>query len=819
MWSRYVTWASRHGAWVVLAALVIASAGAWSAQRLRVDASLRALLPADSPSIQQLDALRERADEATPLVLLFASPDPSLNRALALQAKEQLAAWPETRWAVARRDLEVLSQRRILYLPANDLEALADDIEERAEWDQCRAIPGCVTLLDRPPLPDLEEVAERLAQQPAFHAVERLLGEKRTDDPFDAGGGDAEPTGWLCAPSGHVCAVHASLTTDADDVEEAARVLARAQALLEGLRAPDAPPSLRMEVSGRFRNAPMTRALAAEDLLRVGLMSSALLVLWLIAQFRGPGALVVLVVPVAVAIAVTLGLVALVHPALNLISAFTLAILAGLGVDFGLHLLTHFGALREEGQPPATAVRNTMAQLGKALLVAGVTTACAFAALMAARFRGFSEMGAMACLGIALSLVAFVVLFAPLTLLLSRLRPSAGSPLRTFGLRTLPVLRMRWAALILGAGGAAALAGLLALPRVQLEHDFRRLEPGAIAHGITTSDAIHGTSGLAVMLMGDSPESLARLTRSLEEEGVDAPGGEDAFLLTPEALVPADQDRRLAAVARIRTALDDVAPRLEGEAARDFARMRPWLDVQAPITPADLPEWLQTWFVDRDGGFGRIGVLFLPIRGSDARAMEELANAIERWRRKHPAIIVASPDAVLGEVMPGLRSDGPLILLWALLGLTVAVLAVGRSPRRAALVLAPVTLAMLASTALIVLLGLRLNLYNLLVIPVAFGVGVDGAIYITWALDGTAPLKERWAHLMPSARATLGSGVTTLAAFGSLSLARHPGLASIGHLALITIGMTLLANLFWLPALFAAGAKRKPRRPPLASGS
>ena len=55
-----------------------------------------------------------------------------------------------------------------------------------------------------------------------------------------------------------------------------------------------------------------------------------------------------------------------------------------------------------------------------------------------------------------------------------------------------------------------------------------------------------------------------------------------------------------------------------------------------------------------------------------------------------------------------------------------------------------------------------------------------------------------------TARAVIFSALTTGTAFGSLALSRHPGTASMGDLLLISLGCTLLATLFFVPALLAS---------------
>lgn len=145
----------------------------------------------------------------------------------------------------------------------------------------------------------------------------------------------------------------------------------------------------------------------------------------------------------------------------------------------------------------------------------------------------------------------------------------------------------------------------------------------------------------------------------------------------------------------------------------------------------------------------------------------------------------------------------------ALLGVCFGTLIVGRSLKRLLWVLVPLGVMMAVSLGAMALLDLRTNLYNMLVFPLAFGIGVDGAVYVSWALSSSAP-NER---LPVAARAVLGSTLTSMAGFGSLTISSNPGLASIGWLALLMLSVALVANLVWLPAVHAALLPRQKKHP------
>ncbi|MEM7447361.1 MAG: MMPL family transporter [Myxococcota bacterium] len=844
---RYVGTLARHRYAVVFLWLSLAVAGWMGAKRLRVDTNLRALLPPDTPSLQALDALRASVDASAPLYVHITSKNPALNAQIAERIAAELRTWPETRWAIDRKDPSYFLQHRLLYLPAEELSALADDVEMRVEWEECAAIPGCVNLDDKVALPTEASLRDLFESQPGHAELIALLGGDAFDthepvEPRDAPAGhesaghgesaggtsagvaepddeptavgsigsepaSAEPVGLMC--SEQVCIVQASLDGEAGDVSYATKIYRRGEALLESIEQElgGAEESLHMEIGGRYRNGPLLKQLTEIDLQNTTLLSTALVLFLVLLQFRGPRSILALFCPLAAAILVTLGILGYAGVELNLVSAFTLAVLAGIGIDFGLHLLTHYGRAREAGDLPEDALEGALLSLGRSLLVAGSTTAAAFCGLAAARFSGFSQMGWIAAIGVLLSLCAFLTLFPALLLTMHAVWKEKHALFRPSPIEQLPLPSPRIARTIAITGIVVGIGMAVFAAQIEFEHEFQRLRNPGVSNTIKRHGAIRGPGGVSVYMMAEKPEDLLDIQAVRESKLA-----EGAVVLTPQTLIPPDQEAKLSAIHRMKEAIGRVEGRLEGEAKRRVDRIRPLL-VERPVRAADLPQWAADYVADRSGQIGRIGVAYLPMRGSNARKMETLAEELDGFRKAHPGIVFASPEALLGEVVPALRGDAPRILLLALLGLAIAVIFIGRSVHRTFLVLLPVLLAVSIGLGIAVLLGIRLNLYNLLVLPVAFGVGVDGAIYVVWALLGDAPLEERWRRLTVSARAVIGSTATTVAAFGSIMIAGNPGLASIGSLAVITVSMTLLANVFWLPAAMLWWSRRPAKAP------
>ncbi|MCB9624256.1 MAG: MMPL family transporter [Sandaracinus sp.] len=815
LWMRYVELTLRRPGLVLAFGVLLCGVAVLGARFTKVQTRIEALLPADSPALQDMEELRERVPGSSPLRIAIASSNGPINRALAEEITAALAEWPETRVVYDRRDPTYLLDRRLLLLPEADLEQLANTLEDRFEFERCERMPGCVNFDDRPELPDADALQAQWRELPEARAMEQLFGEgfldragrrERETIRGEAREGREVPLGSLCAPDLGVCAVQAVLDGDPRRIAYAQSILDRCEELFTRLRARVAagelgenpPDDLQLEVDGDFRNAPMTKRSVEDDLARTTWVGVLLLAFVLLVQFRALRALPFLLLPCAAGILWTLGILGALGITLNMISAFVLAILMGLGVDFGVHLLTFYGRLRGEGATVEDALRRTAAELAPAMLAAALTTIAGFLALLAARFRGLSQLGPIAALGIALSLLAFALLFPSLVVLFNRVRPVDGI------LRGLPWLRplalgRRAAQAIVSVGLLIALGlGALALGAfgegVTLETTTDSLQPTNVRHGIAVREAFGGTTKTNVVLLADSQEALQAALADLRTRNDEGVPLDSALFLAPDTFFPTGLDARMAAIERIADVTGRMIRSSENPSA-GLQRVHELASGTTPLVLEDMPQWLRELLVERDGSFGRLAVVFLRMRGSDSEQMAKLTDAMNTWRREHPQVSFGSSHALLGEVLPTLRQDGPRMLGLAVLGVLLALGILARPWRRGVVVLAALAVAFACTGGLMVLVGIRVNMFNLLVVPVGFGIAIDGAIYVAWHL------REGGSAARNTFRAVLFSTLTTLTAFGALVAAHHPGLQSVGWLALLAMSTATVINLVWLPAL------------------
>jgi predicted RND superfamily exporter protein len=776
------------------AALGLASAAVWFASGLKLDTGLEALLPADSVSVLSIQATRDKLGLEEPLTILVETDDPERSKALSAQLAETFAEWPETVWVMTGYGLDALAERALYYVDAETLYEWSELAEEALDWEVCKASPLCVTIADPPELPDSDEVRAAVDRSAAGTVLHELTGESAKQAGSSTEGEAAEGEQALCNDAGTVCAVQIMLSGSPGDIGYARMIKERAEAITVPLVQSEAEGT-RIEVIGRYRVAPLEHGIILKDLRLVSILAALGSLLMVMIFFRDLTAVVQLMVPMLSGLAVAVGLIALIEPEINIISAAALAILAGMAIDFGIHLLMHYKSARSEGLSAAAAAKESVQDLWVSLLVAGVTTACGFGALSMTDFQGFSQMGWMASLGILVTLLWTLAVFPSMVRLVPGSAKSNPQPAAKQGSGR----GFAWFVLLLG---------LLAIPfalQIGFEPNLGKLQPEGVGHGMDAS-MMRARGNINALYVGESTDAVnAAIGDELMTVGAVEAMGVEPIVVSAQVIFPEDSDTKTEILAGLQATLararKKAIEREDSKLLEELDELEPWVDVEGPPQPDQIPEWLAATLVLKDGSIGKSGIIYVPLRGSNAEAMERLGVWLDQLRAAHPDVTFASAAALLGEVTPALIADSPWILALVFLGLITATAIASRSIAVTRDVFLATALSTVFFAATLTLSGIDLHLYNLLAVPVVVGLAVDGAVHVRWANDYDSARQQYATY-----KAVAASTMTSMVAFGALMTADSPGLRSLGQVGVIGLGISLAVNLIWLRAW--CGAKR-----------
>ncbi|WP_230866645.1 efflux RND transporter permease subunit [Iocasia frigidifontis] len=139
-----------------------------------------------------------------------------------------------------------------------------------------------------------------------------------------------------------------------------------------------------------------------EALLLVGITVLILLLF----HFKSIKLALITILPLIVAMIVTVGAVHLLKTELDIFSVLAFPLIIGIGIDYGVHFVHHL-KIRGEG------LEESFSSVGRAVFLTTITTMASFGTLMIAKYRGIFRMGVTMFIGVALCFI-FVILLIPI---------------------------------------------------------------------------------------------------------------------------------------------------------------------------------------------------------------------------------------------------------------------------------------------------------------------------------------------------------------------------------------------------------------------
>jgi len=645
-------------------------------------------------------------------------------------------------------------------------------------------------------------------------------------------------------------AVNGSFGGDREAIEAIRDAIARLRPVFPGVEAgvTGAPALSNDEMSAAFHDSEVAAALAF-----------ALTLALMILAFRRVVQPLLLLAVLAVTLAWALGIVSLTVGHLTLFSVMFISIVIGVGIDYGIYFLARY---REEmllGRNANEALERTAERSGPGILIAAFTAGGTFLVLLLTDFRGIQELGFVAGISILLAGLSMMTTFPALLRLVDRHRAArslgdAASPdqrrrlevpildglARRPGRVLIPVaavtalsawgvchvefdynvlnLQARgtesvtWEKRALQATGRSGFSALSTakdlpelrrkraaferLPSVAEVDSVLRVIPDDQLRKIAIVDSFAPlVAGLRIQPPGavDPPRLRAALTGLARRLGVAVAESESP---------PRDVVRILEKVGRLVTALDRIEHRtaeralsgLQMQLYRDFDEMLRSLQGNlrpTQVTAADIPEELRRKFV------GRSGQLLMQIhpRG-DTWEKEGAARFVGELRSVDPDVTGASVITYEATLLMERAYVQGTIYAFALVA-TLSALMLGRL-RETLLAMVPLVLGLSWTIGLLHLFGITFNLANIWALPLIIGTSAEfGLNVVLRHLEGRAhggPLVAR-----STVSAVALNGLIMMGGFGSLMIASHRGIFSLGLLLTVGTACGVLASLVVVP--------------------
>jgi len=228
-------------------------------------------------------------------------------------------------------------------------------------------------------------------------------------------------------------------------------------------------------------------------------------------------------------------------------------------------------------------------------------------------------------------------------------------------------------------------------------------------------------------------------------------------------------------------------------------------DTSGPLKTNDLPLELRDRFV---GVTGKHLVQVYPKHDVWQRKYQE--DFVREVRTVYPEL--TGTPVQLYEYTSLLKSSYQQAALYALAAIAVLVLFHFRSVGALLLALLPVMIGAIWLGGFMGYYHVSFNPANIMTLPLVIGIGVTNGIHI---LNRYAEEQHPSILGKSTGKAVLVSGLTTCAGFGSLILAQHRGIATLGLVMTIGVATCMIAGLAVLPTILTVwlsqrGGKKQP---------
>jgi hopanoid biosynthesis associated RND transporter like protein HpnN len=816
------------------------------------------------------------------VVVIRADSNPVRAEAFADSLARKLAADPANVKSVFYKIAPGLfADRALLYLPSADLRELATRLRDNSDLlARYAADPGLANLFTL--------INEQTSRAMASHLASGLFGgssaSSSSTQPLDLSLIDSILKGMLAAPTSRFQSpwrklfgggAEKGLLRDgyvaSDNGKYLLMQIAQADALKDG---PDPVDVIERDLDltrGQFQKteaggtdmggieAGMTGSPAlahaeasstARDVALASVLAIVANVLLLVIPFRGFVRPAFAIVALLAGTAWSFGFTALAIGHLNLLSAVFMSVLAGIGINFPIHLMARYDEARREGHSLATAVELSVVNTGSGVVASAIIMSLAFLAPTFTDFKGVAELGEVSAAGVFLCLLAAMLLFPAMLVLRDRGRRAIASIARPFD--SPPTMlsrlfsnprRIILVTLVITALGAYAIRNLrfdqnllklqaenseavrfeekllkdsgrsswfavsLASTREEADHraeQFRKLTNVSDAETISSyipDDQSQKRAILASLKPILDPISVRSLSRPSDSgQLLDALNGLAFKLGGAPAGSGSSPSKTAALVRQVISQLEHNSRSFdsyESAMAQDIAAKISTLKsalAPAELTESNLPAIIRDRFV---GASGKYLVQIYP-RG-DVWDDAPLRRFVDSLRTVDAD--VTGPPIQTFSIASVMRTGYERAAVLALAGVLIFVFADFRKWRDTLLATVPLFFGAAWMLEAMGLLGWEFNLANLFAVPVIIGMGVDNGVNMVY----------RWREEKETGQLILRKAVgksvticslTTIAGFAALIPASHRGISSLGWTLSLGVTFILIATLILLPAIF-----------------
>ncbi|MBL7685806.1 MAG: MMPL family transporter, partial [Deltaproteobacteria bacterium] len=386
----------RYPIWVLSLSLLVTLVSFYFVTKLKLVTDLASLLPQGTASVQNLNLFKEHFGSQSHLVIAVESEQPDLTQKFVDAFAEQIQKNSEVLYVDYQRPVEFFKKRQWLFIDLKDLHEMQTRLDRSLELQKQGVSPVFNKLSD---FADEEDRPDITFADIREKYEKKLKSESKRLSPDDEG---KMKILWVKAKRG------------SENIEFNRQWIGDLKKIESHLKSDPSYAAVSVGYTGEYQNSIEQFDLTQKEIARVSLIVTLLLFLILILYYKKWSSALLIGLPLMLSVIWSGGIIYLVLGHLNMITSFGAAILAGLGSDYGIFLLTRFYHEKEQGKSFQECCDLSFSNTGRATFGSMVTTVGSFIALLFSGFGVFVEFGVLGAVGLLMNYAGMMLLMPAL---------------------------------------------------------------------------------------------------------------------------------------------------------------------------------------------------------------------------------------------------------------------------------------------------------------------------------------------------------------------------------------------------------------------
>ncbi|MBL4624976.1 MAG: MMPL family transporter [Flavobacteriales bacterium] len=536
-------------------------------------------------------------------------------------------------------------------------------------------------------------------------------------------------------------------------------------------------------------------------------IAMVILMLFISLFYRKPTIFVFILMPVFFGGTFGLAALYLVKSNVSTVALAVGSVLLGITIDFALHTITHFKTVRDP--------RKVLRDISTPIFMSCLTTASAFLCLYMVRAEALNELGLFAAVSVFAAAMFCIVVLPHLLKFKKRPAPTANGEedtaiklnlLERFAAKPFEKNKVLLAVVVLVTIGC-----FFTYSNVSFEEDMMKMNymSDELQQAEKNLNNINSYTLKSVFVVSSAPtlnealqknEKSVQGIRKLQKQGLVKNYAAVSNLMLSDSLQRIKIDRWNSYWTREKKELVKSTLLTEGAKfkfkAKAFQQFYNLLDTDFQVVDLSTFDELRNNFlseyISEDEDISTVTTQLKVERKDVQKVYTALENIGE--------VTVVDKQYITERFISILAEDfSKLVKVSLIIVFLILFVAYGRI-ELALITFIPMVISWLWTLGLMGLLGIKFNIFNIIISTFVFGLGIDYSIFITRGL--LQEYKTGAKHIGSYKTSILLSAFTTIVGIGVLILAEHPALKSIATLSIIGILSVVFVSFTIQPLMF-----------------